>query len=315
MQMGAKPFLTYEQLVAKLRDEKHLSIPPEEEAHVVQLLKEHSYFALISGYKMLFKGPDGSYLPDTRVDDIFALYRFDDRLRDIFFFSILIIEKHIKSLLSYAFVEKYGDEQWRYMDPSSYDSGDNREKKREIKKLISTFTYAVTPPSDQAYIAHQWDHYHNVPLWAAMKTMTFGSVSKMYSLCPQSVRMAVSEEFPEVNESQLAAMLDILSRVRNVCAHNERLYDFKSRSRRVPDMPVHGELGIPKSGAAYRKGKDDLFGALICLRYLLDSSHFRDVVMDISNELDHLHELTPILPPTKILSCMGFPEDWKRIAP
>ena len=48
-----KPFQTYEKLVIKLRDEKKLEIPDEE--RVISLLKKHSYFALVSGYKTLFK--------------------------------------------------------------------------------------------------------------------------------------------------------------------------------------------------------------------------------------------------------------------
>ena len=102
-----KPFQSYENLVAKLRDEKKLSIP--DEARVISLLKKHSYFSLVSGYKTLFKQANGTYQPGDTIEDLLALFEFDNELRDIFFHAIQIIEKHIKSLLSHAFVEKYGD--------------------------------------------------------------------------------------------------------------------------------------------------------------------------------------------------------------
>ena len=41
-----KPFQSYENLIVKLRDEKKLSIP--DEAHVIALLKKHSYFSLVN---------------------------------------------------------------------------------------------------------------------------------------------------------------------------------------------------------------------------------------------------------------------------
>ena len=110
--MNGKPFQTYEELVAKLRDEKGLSVP--DPGRAIALLKRHSYFALISGYKSLFKQPNGQYRPSTTIDDILALFEFDDHLRNLFFQAIQSIEKHIKSLLSYAFVQKYGDSQQAY---------------------------------------------------------------------------------------------------------------------------------------------------------------------------------------------------------
>ena len=48
--------MTYEQLLHKLKDEKKLGISDDDCA--IKLLKEHSYFALISGYKSPFKQKD-----------------------------------------------------------------------------------------------------------------------------------------------------------------------------------------------------------------------------------------------------------------
>lgn len=48
-----KPFLTYEQQILKLKEDKKLIISNDELA--IGLLKKHSYFDLISGYKGMFK--------------------------------------------------------------------------------------------------------------------------------------------------------------------------------------------------------------------------------------------------------------------
>ena len=116
--MSDKPFKTYEELVAKLRDEKQLSIPDEQ--RVIELLKTHSYFSLISGYKSLFKQTNSKYKPGTTIEDILALFEFDNQLRNIFFQAIQSVEKHIKSLLSYAFCQKYGDKQTAYLNKDNY---------------------------------------------------------------------------------------------------------------------------------------------------------------------------------------------------
>ena len=54
-----KPFMTYEQQIKMLRDDKNLEI--KDENYAVSLLKQYSYFALISGYKAPFKAKDGKY--------------------------------------------------------------------------------------------------------------------------------------------------------------------------------------------------------------------------------------------------------------
>ncbi len=317
--MGDKPFKTYEELIEKLRDEKGLTIDPEDEGRAISLLKKYSYFSLVSGYKNLFKAADHTYLPGTRIGDIFALYEFDDILRDIFFHAIQIVEKNIKSLLSYSFVSKYGEKQDAYLSPLNYDtrpgSHDEVTRQKEIKKLITTFISVVTPPSDHIYIKHQWDQHKNVPLWAAVKVITFGTISKMFSLCTSAVQSDVAKEFSFVSADTMAGMLDMLTRVRNVCAHNERLYDFSVKnSRAIQDMPVHTALGISKTRAGlYNQGKTDLFAALICLKYLLEDVDFRKTVADLDTALDDLCGKTKVFQRNKILSCMGFPANWKEI--
>lgn len=309
-----KPFQSYEELVVKLRDEKKLTIP--DEARVIALLKKHSYFSLVSGYKTLFKQPNGEYRPGTTIEDLLALFEFDNELRDIFFHAIQIIEKHIKSLLSHAFVAKYGADQKQYLDPNNYkflgvSPMDTYIRCAEVKRLIKVFEGKVRPPFEQKYIEHQWKKHHNVPLWVAIKVMTLGTTSKMYSLCTQDVQAAVSKEFPIVTEGQLVGMLDFLTRVRNVCAHNERLYNFDAgKKRAIQAMPLHAQLGIGKTKSYYHHGQCDLFAAMVCFKYLLSPDEYQKTADKISIQIDLLCQKTKQFPKTKILSCMGFPPNW-----
>lgn len=197
--MHDKPFLTYESLIVKLRDEKKLTVPEGTEAHVSQLLKKCGYFFLVSGYKKPFKAADGTYLPGTTIDDLFALYQFDNTLRNIFFNSIQIIEKEIKSLLSYSFTKAYGDDQQQYLSPSNFDTRpgtkDEHIRQMAVRKLICTLISATLPPSGHDYIDHQWKKHRNIPLWATVKALTLGNISKMYSLCRPSVQSGVPRGF------------------------------------------------------------------------------------------------------------------------
>ena len=84
-----KPFLTYKQQIQKLKD-KHLVI--HNEVNAAEELRLNGYFALITGYKSLFKNPTTKdYRDGTTFDDIVALYEFDARLAKISLIGFSII--------------------------------------------------------------------------------------------------------------------------------------------------------------------------------------------------------------------------------
>lgn len=119
--------------------------------------------------------------------------------------------------------------------------------------------------------------------------MTLGNVSQMYSLLPDRIQAHVSKEFPCVTEGALANMLSYLTFIRNVSAHNERLYDFgANQSKSIPDMPIHSALKIGKKGKMYKYGKRDLFAAIVCLKYLLPNARFERLIVDIDREIEIL---------------------------
>lgn len=304
-----KPFLTYQEQIDKLRNDKKLQIENEDRA--VALLKKHSYFALVSGYKKPFKRKDGTYQEHTTLDDIYALYSFDNALRNVVFSKILVVEKHVKSLMSYSFCEEYGSSQQAYLDTTKYNY--IAENQEGINKLVAKLTKIASDPKDYPYIQHQKDAYHNIPLWVMVKALPMGSISKMYSYLSPRVQSRVSKEYAFVNEEELSRMLDLLSRVRNVCAHNERLYDYKYRKGAIKDAYLHKALNIPKQNGIYKIGKSDLFAVLISLKYLLDEEEMNELVEQIRNLLDTLYQSTRRLNADQMRKYMGFPVNWEEI--
>ena len=78
----AKPFLTYEQQLNKLKNEKKLVI--SDDVVALNTLKDIGYFSLIGGYKTPFINPmTRVYEAGTTFEDIYALYRFDTALREL----------------------------------------------------------------------------------------------------------------------------------------------------------------------------------------------------------------------------------------
>lgn len=302
--MEDKKFLTYEQQVQKLYDKK-LEIPNCQE--VIELLKKYSYFNLVNGYKAPFKNKDRNYKKGTSIKDIYSLYIFDDAFRHILMKYILIVELNVKSLLSYSFCEKFGENQSEYQNAMNYKYTPNNQ--RDINELIQIITKQINNAWKFFYVDHQKKKHNNIPLWVLIKTLTFGNMSKMYSLQQDCIKSDIAKEFPLIKENQLSIILDILTRYRNVCAHNERLFDFKYQQSRLKTTMIHRYFNLYTNNPS----ASNLFDVIIFLKYLLNEYEFSSLVEDIDFILQKLSRETNQIQKSQILKLMGFPQNWKDI--
>ena len=305
-----KPFLTYEQQLYKLTSEKNLVINDREYAE--KMLKQIGYFALVSGYKELFRNPTTKkYKDGTTFEEIVALYKFDASLRELFLKHLLIIEQKMRSLLSYYFTEHYGEKQLHYLSRTSYNYIPKHEA--GIDRLIDTFRNIALKSTDYYYITHQRNKHGNVPLWVLVKVLTFGNMLYMYRYLPQKLQIAISKNFEKVNEKELFQYLQVLTKYRNVCAHNERLFSYRTKDN-IPDTSVHAKLGILKKGSQYTCGKNDLYSVVIAFRYLLEREDFKQFKGRLGMTINQFVTMTTNVTESELLMKMGFPVNWKKIS-
>lgn len=305
-----KPFLSFEAQINHLENNKNLTISDYDYAK--RMLRQIGYFSLIGGYKTPFKNPTTKkYKDGTTFEDIVALYKFDENLRELFLKYILQIERHMRSLLSYYFTDKHGEQQSHYLNPANYS--DNPRYTAGITHLISTLDKLANDNSDYPYINHQRTAYGNVPLWVLVNGITFGSLSKFYSFLTPDLKAKISINFEKVNEKQLEQYLSVITKFRNVCAHNERLYSYKTQND-IPNTAIHQKLGIPQSGSQYVCGKRDLFALVIAFRYFLPNDDFKKFKASLSRILMHYLESTGAMSEADLYRYMGFPSNWKKIS-
>lgn len=89
--------------------------------------------------------------------------------------------------------------------------------------------------------------YGNIPLWVTTSVLTFGSLSKMYNVLAQSLRSKICRHFPNVNQRQLERFLSVLTKYRNVCAHGDKFFSYRTVDQ-ILDTPLHSKLSIPQQG-------------------------------------------------------------------
>ncbi len=302
-----KDFLTYEQQLQLLRS-KGLTIVDEEETNTA--LIRIGYFQLIGGYKTLFKNPTTrQYRDGVLFSDILALYRFDENLRHIFLRYLLNVEKALKTQIAHVFCESHGESQTQYLSAQNYNN--TSVNSRGIAKMIGMLDKLANHSTDYPYINHHQLQHRNVPLWVLINATTFGTTSKMYFYLPQSLQSKICKRYP-LNTRQMAQMLSVMTKFRNVCAHGERLYSFTTCDD-IPDLPLHQKLDIQKKGQQYLYGKRDLFALMIALRYLLPSSEFGALKKAVSREIQTFSSRCQSLESDQLLQAMGFPKNWKHI--
>ena len=115
-----------------------------------------------------------------------------------------------------------------------------------------------------------------------------------------------------VSKDNLLIFLPVLANFRNLCAHEDILYDHKAQ-RAINDCEIHGRLQIPKMDGEYIYGKNDLFAVVIIMKNMLRDEEFRLLVRELSYEIDVLSGKIHTISISKVLDKCGFPINYKEI--
>ena len=297
-----KPFITYSSQIEKLKCEKNLII--NNVAFAEESLRNIGYYALIGGYKHPFiDAYTRKYVRNSSFEDIIALYELDEEMRGIFFKYLCRVERKIRSSISYNFCMLHGEGQEKYLDYNNYD---NFSKNKDgIFRLIKTLNGMACENKDHKYLVYQRNKYHNVPLWAVLNALTFGQTSKMFEYLPQKMQGTICRDFGNVKKNEMIKYLRVLTLYRNVCAHNERLFSYRTL--------IHKKLGISKKGSKYACGKNDLFGVVIAFCYLLPKKDFLQFKKHLVRIFDAYNKYDTNLKLEHLFEYMGFPMNWQNI--
>lgn len=273
-----------------------------------QLIRRVNYYNLINGYKTPFiqkSAPYEKYLPGTTLEEIYALYEFDRKLRIITLEQLLKIEKQIKTLIAYCFSKNYGHKDYLKID--NFDNFGSK-KYRQVSLLISHLYKKISENVEHDLsIAHYVSGKNYVPLWILVNTMSFTETSKFYSSMQQKDREEVAKRIKwGLRENQLASILSFLSSIRNRCAHDERLYSYDS----------YANIGTNQYFRYFRiteKSTNNYFAVLIAFKLLLTPKEYSAFQKQIEDLFSELTRDLKVISAAKIRKEMGFPSNWKKL--
>lgn len=307
--MKAKTFKTLEEQIEILRS-KGLTIDYEEKT--MDILFRENYF-FISGYRHLFMDDVDrkKFLPGTTFEELYATFVFDRHMRNIFFKYLLIIENNIKSVISYQLSKRYGFKEKDYLNPKNFTQ--DSLKSRQVKDVLNKMKRQIRVNTKQhSATMHYLNNYGYIPMWILVKVLSFGIISELYCILKPEDQLRIAD-FYGLKIDTLEIYLSLLANFRNLCAHEDILYDHRTQ-RYIPNDKVHSVLDIDKVENEYIYGKNDLFALVIIMKYMLTEDEFKEFINEVGYEIDILDSKVNIVPLNKILNRLGFPDNWREIS-
>lgn len=256
-------------------------------------IEKYSYYSIVSGYKFIFKDSNNSYKKGTSFEEIFALYEFDKNIKSIFLKYILEIEIVIKSLISNNLSEKYGIRD--YLKLENFDENAN-------EKLIEDLIEKIKKTVDDNYIKHPAikhykDSYGFVPPFVLTKILTFGVLSKYYSLLKQSDRQKISKYF-KMSDNLLKQLLINLTMVKNISAHSDRLFNYRNKY----------DISFKNIEPNYNRKEYlcNLYMIVKSMKVLLDEEKYKEFELLLNDEINKLKDKLVTIDINEVLVIMGY---------
>lgn len=318
-----KPFQTFRQQIKILRN-RNLKVNG---SRAMKILKRENYYNIVNGYKEIFLDPSfpmETYKEGTSFDDLYALYSFDRNLRSILLKYILRMETSLKTKIAYIFSKDY-PETFNYFNINNF-----RDDIQRTTQLISHISADIKNNTDNikqgkrtSPFAHYLSEHKELPLWVLIKKMTLGETAHFYLAMKdaqqEKVFDAVLDEYtheyklkllssiPASHLSIFGNMLLLIVAFRNICAHEERLYDHIARSSKgKPSKVSYFFMEHPTESS----GK--IIDAIFVLGLFLTKLDYNAMQKEIENEINLLFQELDSRIANQILIRMGFPKNWRE---
>ncbi|MDO4170813.1 MAG: Abi family protein [Lachnospiraceae bacterium] len=280
-----KNFLTYNQQMRKLRDDKQIICNGS--IHKRTLVRA-GYFNLINGYKNPFiSGVDTNgnhiYIPNTSIDQILSVKLFDESLRSFLLKYITQVEEEVRTLTGYKFDDCNDGGKIPWYDTAAFSS------KSSLQQKMGTISKAYTELSRSKleYVEFYKNNHSKIPTWIMLKVVNFSTFINVLAYSKTSVKHSIcelygltqtrnSKTFPNVK--LLIGSLHWMRKIRNACAHNERIYCLSRPKGRIL------ETYLRQLRRTYSRNKDQkLFDLIVYFKYYLPHKEYQSFISELKS--------------------------------
>lgn len=291
MQEGSnKPPLTISEQIALL-EKRGLIISNKEFAEKV--LSNINYYRL-SAYFKSFQKEDDKFNEGTNFEYILKLHEFDRKLRHLLLIAIEIIEILIKTKIAYILAVNFGPHSHR-------DKGNfNPNKINKFEEWLMQCDNHISQNKPDTFVKYHFRKYgEELFIWKFVEVISFSMISKMFSNLKYEIQCIISEDF-KYSTSFLENILYKLSNMRNLCAHNMRLWNRQIRPKLSLKSTKFSNLSPDRVGTL-----------LYVLNDILEKLYYdKDFIENWQQEIKTLIDNPPEVP--NFRDAISLPENWKE---
>ncbi len=286
-----KEFKTTDEQIEILKS-RGLFIPDETKAK--NFLLNNNYYR-VSGYSLTLRKHDVFY-PSAAFENIMDIYYFDEKFRSVLMYALECAETKIKSLYAYYFAEKYGG--LGYLDKSCFSD------EVSYNSIIAKVNGQRDRSRDsEAFIKHYVDDLHeDMPIWVFIELFTLTDLSRLYSISDKDIQLKIASHFGMKHnncERKICTFLKCFSTLRNICAHNGRVFNRLFRTKPQLSQKETAVLRRNKQGMP---DNSRVFGYIIALKRILEQATFNE----IKDEILDLQQKYPFVD----MKYYGFSDEW-----
>lgn len=295
----------YKEQIQSLK-KRGLIINNEEKA--INVLSNFNYYTFLE-YFYQFKinncsSQNYKCIEGTTFEQIYKIYLFDRKFRNIILYAIEIIEISLKTKLAYISAEKIGD--LGYLQNVNFKS---EKEFRILKAKINSLKNKNQKLNFAKY--HNISYNNTLSISIIINIFSMGMIYNYYKNISEnknknlkitkdnkmSIRKKLAKEY-KTGEIQLESWIENISYIRNAAAHYMRLYNVKLQKTPVKCKKNHGENYIVSNR---------VFDIIHIMKFLiLNNTEWNNILLNIDALFNEYEDILDI-------SLLGFPKNWFNI--
>ena len=300
--MFNKPPFTREKQLKQLKERGLLF---SNDRIALEYLSHISYYRLGEyWYVMQSDKENHIFKPNSKFEDVVALYNFDAELRLLLFDVIEKIEISLRTKLIYHLSHEV--DPWWFGNQKIFNDG--LQFARTLSKIEEEVTRARS--KDVTIKNHFKKHKDDLrfpPAWKSLEQVSFGNLSKLYGNLNHKMKSKdqIAVEFGAVNHTFLPSWLQSIAQIRNFCAHHSRLWNrnlpgtVKLLSK-PPNPWILDADNVPKQHEFSK-----LYVHMCLMKYLLNTIHpTNDFGLQLAELLKKFKNVDP--------NALGFKSNWEN---
>ncbi len=198
-----------------------------------QELKNLGYYHTYKGYRYV-NSPD-NVLNFKDFNEIVSLYRFDSKLKELFYPKLMTIETISKNRVLQILIEKYKTDEFNVIyDKGMNDNSSNKDLKKNRLRLRTNIynTLANNFGRSNNIVTHFYSKDRHVPIWGIFEIITLGEFSDVINCLNSDTKRLISLDMNLVSQYDSEykfpeTIIRLIKDLRNAVAHNSVIFDVR----------------------------------------------------------------------------------------